>query len=286
MSSDGRATTTITASSGAVVTAAGMCDLTVLEGFTIDGQGSAMGIDLWSSYLQVRGCLFINGSPGVNSRYGDYSTLQDNTMSSNTSGVAVGDTSRPFLSGNVIEFNTFAGIYNTSDPGPEVGRALADANDITNNAYFPVFNTIAVPVDADFNYWGADCVGDTSFYGLVDYTPWTDATHSSTFTECGTGADGSLATRPYLSNNFPNPFNPATAIRYRVPGTGGRVLLTVYDLAGRRVTTLVDAYRSSGDHMAVWRGQDDEGREVSSGVYFYRLEVGGVSLERKMVMLK
>jgi len=285
MSSGGRATTTISASSGAVITAVGVGDLTRLEGFTIDGGGSAMGLDVWTSYLQVEDCAFVNCGTGVNSRFGDYSTLSGNTISSNSNGVAVSDTSRPFLAGNTIELNTFAGVYNSGDPGPEIGRTLADANDIMDNAFFQVFNLATATVDADYNYWGSDCVGDSLFYGLVDYVPWTDQTHTQTLTECGNGVEGSVG-RPYLSPNFPNPFNPATAIQYRVPSTGGRVSLAVYDLAGRLVRTLVDGDKSGGEHTVVWRGLDDSGRQVGSGVYFYRLEVGGMKLERKMVMLK
>jgi parallel beta-helix repeat protein len=285
MSSGGRATTTITASNGAVVTGVGMSDLTHLTGFTIDGGGSAIGLDVWTSYLQVEDCAFTHCNPGVNSRYGDYSTLLGNTISSNANGVSVSDTSRPFLAGNVIELNMFSGIYNMSVPGPEVGRTLADANDIIDNAYFQVFNQAAVPVDADYNYWGTDCVGDSLFFGSVDYTPWTDATHTQTQTSC-TGAEGQSVTRPYLSPNFPNPFNPATAIQFRVPSPGSRVRLSIYDLSGRLVRTLVDDERGAGEHTVVWRGLDDSGRQVGSGVYFYRLEVAGATLERKMVMLK
>ncbi|MCK4511930.1 T9SS type A sorting domain-containing protein, partial [bacterium] len=88
------------------------------------------------------------------------------------------------------------------------------------------------------------------------------------------------------SHNFPNPFNPSTEIQYHVPSAGGLVTLTVHDLSGRKVRTLVDAYKSGGDHVAVWRCLDELGRQVGSGVYFYRLEVGGVSNERKMVMIR
>jgi parallel beta-helix repeat protein len=265
----------------------GASDLTLLEGFTIDGQGTAQyGLDSWTSFLRVENCSFVGSSAGANLRYGDQSTLSENTFSSNSNGVAVCDSARPFLRRNVIELNTFSGIYNTGDPGPEVGRTLADANDIMDNTYFQIFNQTAAEVDADYNYWGRDCVGDSLFYGLVDYVPWTDETHTQTYTECGTGAEDPLVVRPYLSNNFPNPFNPSTAIRYRVPSPGSRVTLSVYDLSGRRVATLVDAYRSGGEHFAVWRGLDDGGSEVSSGVYFYRLEVDGTSIERKMVLLK
>ena len=287
MSSDGRATTTISSGGGAVVTSIGMSDLTLLDGFTINGQGTAQyGLDSWSSYLRVENCSFVSCNSGANLRYGDMSTLTRNVFAGNSNGVAVSDSSRPFFSGNVIELNTFAGIYNTAEPGPEVGGTLADANDIMDNAYFQVFNLTAAAVDADYNYWGGTCVGDSLFYGLVDYVPWTDETHTETYTECGTGVDGPAVVKPYLGPNFPNPFNPSTAIQYRVPSPGGRVTLSVYDLSGRRVRTLVDAYRSGGEHVAVWRGLDDRGREVSSGVYFYRLEVGDTRLERKMVMLK
>ena len=287
MSSDGRATTTISSGGGAVVTSIGMSDLTLLDGFTINGQGTAQyGLDSWSSYLRVENCSFVSCNSGANLRYGDMSTLTRNVFAGNSNGVAVSDSSRPFFSGNVIELNTFAGIYNTAEPGPEVGGTLADANDIMDNAYFQVFNLTAAAVDADYNYWGGTCVGDSLFYGLVDYVPWTDETHTETYTECGTGVDGPAVVKPYLGPNFPNPFNPSTAIQYRVPSPGSRVTLSVYDLSGRRVRSLVNAYRSGGEHVAVWRGLDDSGREVSSGVYFYRLEVDGTSIERKMVMLK
>jgi hypothetical protein len=73
----------------------------------------------------------------------------------------------------------------------------------------------------------------------------------------------------------PNPFNPSTRIRFEVPGDGGQVQLTVYDLAGRLVRTLVDASLPQGIHAAVWDGRDATGREVGSGTYLARLEFGG-----------
>ena len=286
-STNGRATTTITAGSGAVVTSVGLGDLTLLEGFTIDGDGTAQyGLDSWASYLRVENCSFVSCTSGANLRLGDKSTLTSNSFTSNSNGIAVADSARPFLKNNVIELNTFTGIYNTGEPGPEVGRTLDDANDIMDNAFFQVFNTSAGAVDADYNYWGNDCVGDSLFLGPVDYVPWTDETHTGTYTECTGVDDGSSVVKPYLSRNFPNPFNPSTTIEYRVPSPGSRVRLSIYDLSGRPVRILVDAYRSGGEHVAVWRGLDDAGRAAGSGVYFYRLEVGDTKLERKMVMLK
>jgi hypothetical protein len=140
-------------------------------------------------------------------------------------------------------------------------------------------------VRAELNYWGDLCVLPGWFYGTVDYTPWTDAQHQQTYDEC-TGVDGGLR-EAYGSPNYPNPFNPKTTIDYVVPDAGGAVRLGVYDLSGRLVRMLVDGEQPAGRHVAVWDGCDDRGRELASGVYFYRLAIGGgYRTERKMVLLK
>jgi parallel beta-helix repeat protein len=288
-STGGAGSTTISYGSGAIVSSTGgECDLTLLSGFTLNGQGSAAnGVDCWSSYVRVEDCVITNCTTGVNFKYGGAPTLEGNHVTSNSNGISVADSSAPFLSGNVLDFNTFTGIYNTGDPGPRVGQGLSEANDIMDNAFFQVFNLGPSPVDADYNYWGGPCAGDSLFYGLVDYVPWTDETHTATYVECGTGVDeGAGTARVYLSQAVPNPFNPTTTIHYRVPDTGGRVRLTVYDLMGREVRVLVDGVQSGGDHAVVWRGRDASGQEVGSGVYFYRLEAGGKAFEKKMVLLK
>lgn len=91
-----------------------------------------------------------------------------------------------------------------------------------------------------------------------------------------------------LGQNRPNPFNPSTTIDYRLPaGTEAiPVRLTVYDLRGREVIRLVEATQAGGFYSVQWDGSDREGRKVASGVYFYRLEAGGRSTVRKMVILK
>lgn len=88
-----------------------------------------------------------------------------------------------------------------------------------------------------------------------------------------------------LAQNAPNPFNPATSIAF-VLGAAGRAKLDIIDVAGRRVATLVDGHLPAGPHSVDWRGIDDRGRRVASGVYLYRLEVDGLVDVRRMVMLK
>lgn len=83
----------------------------------------------------------------------------------------------------------------------------------------------------------------------------------------------------------PNPFRPWTRIRYTVPLSGSPVDLGVYDLAGRRVATLLRERASGGVHEALWTGEDDAGRPLASGVYFLRLASGGTSQIMKVIRL-
>jgi len=90
-----------------------------------------------------------------------------------------------------------------------------------------------------------------------------------------------------LGQNFPNPFNPQTVIEISVPECGGEAAnLTVYDLRGRLVDTLVNGFLAPGRYRLVWDGRSGRGEHVSSGVYFYRLTVAGRSETRRMILAK
>jgi len=102
----------------------------------------------------------------------------------------------------------------------------------------------------------------------------------------GLGAAG-LPRAFALEQNYPNPFNPSTVISYSVPeGNRERVNLSVYDLRGHLVRTLVDSERDSGVYSVFWDGTDAAGQRTPSGVYFYRLRAGNFNQIRKMVLLK
>lgn len=88
-----------------------------------------------------------------------------------------------------------------------------------------------------------------------------------------------------LAPNSPNPFNPSTSVRFRLE-SAGRARLTVYDLAGRRVRTILDEPRTAGDHDVMWDGRDEGGRVASAGLYLLRLESGGATASRKITMVK
>ena len=98
-----------------------------------------------------------------------------------------------------------------------------------------------------------------------------------------------LQTRPEtfaLVNNYPNPFNPATTIKYALPQATD-VELTVYNVIGQPVRTLVAENQSAGRYVVEWDATNDSGHSLSSGMYFYRLQAGGEFLEtKKMLLLK
>jgi hypothetical protein len=88
-----------------------------------------------------------------------------------------------------------------------------------------------------------------------------------------------------LTQNFPNPFNPSTTIRYSLAAPG-EVKVVVFNSIGQEIRTLVNSYRLAGDYSAQWDARDSEGREVASGVYVYRMEVNGFTQTQRMVLTR
>jgi len=88
-----------------------------------------------------------------------------------------------------------------------------------------------------------------------------------------------------LLQNVPNPFKQSTTINYQLTKPG-LVSLKIYNIAGQTVKTLVNTVQTQGLYSVPWNGSDDDGMNVSNGVYFYRIQAGGMSQTRKMIILK
>ena len=88
-----------------------------------------------------------------------------------------------------------------------------------------------------------------------------------------------------IYQNYPNPFNPETEIEFALP-ISCHVRLVIYNMLGIKVITLVDQFMASGYKRISWNGKDDVGNDISSGIYFYRLEAGYFFETHKMVLLK
>jgi len=97
--------------------------------------------------------------------------------------------------------------------------------------------------------------------------------------------DDRVLPRTQLEQNAPNPFNPTTTIRMRL-SSPAHAHLELFDVSGRLIRTLVDRPMTAGIHQIRWNGLDNQGREVASGVYFYRLKAGVFEQSRRMIVLR
>ena len=107
--------------------------------------------------------------------------------------------------------------------------------------------------------------------------------------------DGANALRTYLEGllpdefalrqNYPNPFNPITTLRYDLP-ENSYVNVTVYDMLGRKVKTLINQTQDAGYRSVIWDATNDYGKPISAGIYLYQIQAGGYTSTKKMVLLK
>ena len=88
-----------------------------------------------------------------------------------------------------------------------------------------------------------------------------------------------------LHQNYPNPFNPQTKIRYDLP-ENSMVNITVYDMLGREVNTLVNQVQDAGFKSIIWDATNGYGKSVSAGIYLYQIQAGDFMRTEKMVLLK
>jgi hypothetical protein len=103
--------------------------------------------------------------------------------------------------------------------------------------------------------------------------------------KAGAGNSAAHAAPFYLASASPNPFNPTTAIEFGLDQQTN-VRLSIYDVSGREVRTLVQAQLPSGSYREVWNGRDDAGRSVAAGVYMVKLLAGERVLQKKLALMK
>lgn len=120
---------------------------------------------------------------------------------------------------------------------------------------------------------------------LIVGNPQTETVQVYGATAIDTATETLQAALAPLLENYPNPFREATTIAYEVD-RAGPVTLTVYDLLGRTVVTLVDAPHTAGRHEAAWDGRDGSGQHVGAGAYFYQLRVGDTVSSKQAVRVR
>jgi hypothetical protein len=120
---------------------------------------------------------------------------------------------------------------------------------------------------------------------LNEYTVGLYATDIKIY-DTGIGAyNNKVVKTDFQLNNYPNPFNPTTTIEFNLPEET-IVSLNIYNIKGQKVRTLVNEQKQAGKHTTVWNGENNSGKPVSSGVYFYKLNARDFQQIKKMVLLK
>jgi ligand-binding sensor domain-containing protein len=221
---------------------------------------------------------------------------------------------------NDIKFDNAGNMWLATDGGVAKFNGTTWQSWSTANANIPASYINAVAIAPDGNIWIGCFQGSTfpytggiaKFDGL-SWTSWTTANsplpHNqvetinfdklgnlwigtasegiAVFHEGGiiTGVNNNIITQSVpgvynLRQNYPNPFNPVTKINFTIP-VEGNVKLTVFDITGREVASLLNGYQSAGDHTISF-----DGSQLTSGIYFYRLESGSFTETKKMVLTK
>jgi subtilisin family serine protease len=201
----------------------------------------------------------------------------------------------PDIDNNIIAFNT-------GGAGSANGVALASApgsftcNDVFGNENAD-FSGMTDPTGTDGNISENPlfCGQPDGNFGIIPTSPCSAANSGGCgligaldVVSCSSavpGEDSALPTVFRVEQNFPNPFNPSTTIRFALPAKA-HTSVVIFDLAGRRVKTLVDDIMAAQVHEAVWTGKDDSGRSVSAGVYFYRVISGDHLSVGRMALVK
>jgi len=142
-----------------------------------------------------------------------------------------------------------------------------------------LFNDFEDPNNLGFALYPALGIvrNDMGAYGGSGYyeSPWTENVASDI-----------IGNDRFNLSNYPNPFNPETTISYTVV-IAGPIDLSIYNIKGQKVNTLVKNYKNTGTHTIVWDGKDSNQEQVSSGIYFYRIKTNEIiSKTKKMILIK
>ncbi len=269
--------------------------------------GSGGAVTCWSySSPTLDRCLFIRneatGGAGLYAGEGSDPVVTNGTFHQNVTG-AEGSVVFAYESAMVTMENCIlTSTVNGRAAGcGENGVILFTCSDLFGNAGGDWTGCAAGQEGLDGNFSAdplyCDAAGDN--YRIEDLSPCAPANSPS---GCGligafpagcvatgvAGAESAPPARLTLSPNVPNPFNPATVIRFTIPEgrNGGSIDLAVFDTAGRRVRTLLHETAVAGPHSITWDGRDDRGRSVSSGVYLYRIADGVESRTGRMVLVR
>ena len=269
-------------------------------GILIDHQGSYVwyGIQILSTgSATFDHCTIEHADYGIYTSTSGTVSLASTTIRNCNTGIYASNGTISFMNTKIID-NTAYGVY-LDGATPVFGSSLAEWNDIYGNGSgYPGrdLRNGTTDIEARWVHWGTmdhaqiltqtwDLHDDHSL-GYVQILPFINATHDGQTTAVDDPRSESTVPVAFgLFQNAPNPFNPSTVIRFDLTKLIP-VQLKVYDISGALVATLLDDHLPAGHHEAVWRGCDDQGRSVPSGMYFYRIVADENIETREMMLIK
>ncbi len=175
----------------------------------------------------------------------------------------------------VLGFNLYRSETDDINTAIQVNANLIPGAGTTSQPIDYIYNDENAIVTVLYYYWLEVVIleGTTYLYGSVMYEPTTEVT------------DNVYVNKFYLSQNYPNPFNPETVINFNLI-KDVEVSLNIYNIKGQKVKTLITGKLAKGSYPIIWKGKDDSGNSVSSGIYFYKLKAGDFEKTKKMLFLK
>ncbi len=149
-----------------------------------------------------------------------------------------------------------------------------------DNANFSRINESVIEAEPSIEYSDPSAIPGRSYrYYISAVKEKSEVVRSTTF-------ELTLPPKPVtLYQNFPNPFNPSTTIKFFIPEKR-RVTLDIFDVRGRKINTLIDEIKPADRYKKEWNGRNFRGKPVSSGVYYYRLTAGKKVITKKLVLMR
>jgi|TARA_Y100000034_G_scaffold20466_1_gene23418 choice-of-anchor B domain-containing protein len=168
-----------------------------------------------------------------------------------------------------------------------VGVTVVDISDPTNLIEVAQYDTYPLNDNSSFHgCWGAypftqnGMVFTSDLEGYLTILQFTE-TDTSVFVD----EPAQIPNKVVLHQNYPNPFNPVTTISYDL-SEAGNVNLVIVNLMGREVRTLVSSWQEAGHRSVLWDGNDENGQNMSAGIYLYKIQASGFTKTQKLVLLK
>lgn len=285
---------------------ASFADCTIRDNLATDGAGAYCGYCNAFGDVDFSGCVF-NGNDYPEPAVGGYGSGVYYSHSGGTVANCTLADNRAWIGGGIlVSTDAEVAVSRTIMAFSPEGQGLAVFNGVALVDHCDIFGNAGGDwVDAIADLSGLDCnlAADPLFCaaGAGDFTLRNDSPClAETNPGCGSiGAlplgctstsaieegPGAAPRTAYLSPGYPNPFNPVTNIEYYLADPGP-VSLRIYDTAGHCIRTLATGEASPGSHRLSWRGVDDHGRPLATGVYLLRLDAAGIRQCRRLVLIR